>query len=607
MKTASGRFAKLLPLGGAIALTLLASGGVPSASAETSPLKIEETCSPHVFRPSEWTLHECLIHLTNVGDTPLSNLSSVWASSSGVNPDYYFVLYQVDGQPRPIDPTGLSFGTGGTLQPGQSSDVRLDVLLRMPSEGIYDGEWHVEADGNVVADSPPVHYEARADAADPPTGVAISQVGEQKGASAVFDTTITNNSPSAISQLTVTEHYGLSATPARAQFNPSESLPDANLMKWDLASLGVQSLAPGESLKLSTTYATDDPSSPVQSGVMVEASVDGKQQLYGSSGVASAYVPELKIEETCTPNVFRPNEWTLHECLIQLTNVGDTPLSNLSGDYATSSGVIPDHYFVLYEVDGQPRPIDPTGLSFGNSDTLQPGQTSKVRLDVLLRMPSEGIYDGEWPLEVDGVIVPGSPTPHYEAKAGAVDPPTGLEVEQVNRELDASSVVFETTITNNSSSAITQLAITEHYGPDQQPKETQFKPSESVPGANLLKWDLASLGMQSLRPGESLKLVTTYVTPGGLIESGVMVEATVDGKQQLYGVSSQNSCAGCGIGAISDVPAAAPAAFGSDSVLAPRTGGGPADSRIPTLCEALVGVGVALCSVALVARRRVQH
>lgn len=603
MKT--GRIVKSLLVGAAVASMLLAFAGGPSASAQGGqmpPLKVDETCSPHIFRPNEWVLHECLIHVTNVGDTPLSNFETVWSFSSGVDPDWYFVLYEVDGIPRPIDPTALRFGIAGTLQPGQSSDTRLNVLLRMPTEGVYDGGWNIEADGQVVAAAPPVHYEARADAADPPTGVAISQAGEQKGASAVFHTTITNNSPSAITQLTVSEHYGSYLTPAETQFEPSQPTPNAGLLQWDLAALGVQSLASGESLTFSTTYTSDDPSVLARLGTMVEATVDGEDQLFGSSDEASLQPPDLKIDETCSPNVFRPNEWTLHECLIDLTNTGDTPLSNLSGDYVSGSGVIPDHYFILYEVDGQPRPIDPTGLSFGNSDTLQPGQTFDVRLDVLLRMPSVGVYDGEWPVEVDGVIVPGTPPNHYEARADAADPLTGLKVEQVNHELDASSVLFDTTITNNSSSAITQLAITEHYGPDQELKETQFTPSESDPDEGLLEWDLASLGVQSLAPGESLKFSTTYSTSGGAVESGVMVEATVDGKQQLYGVSSQNSCDGCGIGAVGDVPSVGPAA-----ALPPNTGEGPSDARIPTLWEILAGAGLALSGVALVARRRVRR
>jgi len=597
------RIAKSLLLGVAVALTVLALGSGSSASAQSSPLKIERTCTPEVFRPNEWTVVHCLMSVTNVSDAPLSNISSGYSGSSGVVPDYYFMFYEVDGTARSIDPTGLSFGTGGTLQPGQTANVRLDTLLRMPSEGAYDGEWPARVNGEVVSGSPPLHYEARADAADPPTDLTVSQVGHQKGGSVVFETTITNNSRSAVTQLTATEHYGSSEQPAKTQFEPSESIPEAGLLKWDLASLGVQSLAAGEGVTFSTTYSLDDPSFPARSGVMVEATVDGKDQLYGYSAAASIEPPDLEIDETCGPNVFRPNEWTLHECQIDLTNAGDTPLSNLSGEYTSSSGLAPDHYFILYEVDGRPRPIDPTGLSFGNSDTLQPGQTSNVRLDVLLRMPSEGVYDGEWPVEVDGVIVPGSPPDHYEAKAGAADPPTGLEVEQVNRELDASSVVFETTITNSSSSAITQLAITEHYGPDQQPKETQFKPSESVPDANLLKWDLASLGMQSLRPGESLKLVTTYATPGGLIESGVMVEATVDGKQQLYGSSGGSVC----VGVCDQKPAAAPS-LGFDSALAPRTGDGPSGSSTPlTVDVALAVAGTMLAGVGLVARRRVRY
>jgi len=284
MRTTNRRIVKSVLIAVAFALTLLALRGVPSASADASDLKIEKTCGPEVFRPNEWTVNQCLIRVTNTGDTPISDITTGYANASGVIPSHYFILYEVDGQPRPIEPTGLSFGPNGTLQPGQSADVRLVTLLKMPREGVYDGEWPTKVDGEIVPDSTPLHYEGKADTAAPPKDLKVSQIGFRKDTRAVFETTITNNSTAAVTELSGMEHYGRSAKLVAAEFGSSE-VPTANLVKWDLASLGKQSLAPGESLTLRTIYElAEDSPGYAQSGVLVEATVDGEQQLYGSSG-----------------------------------------------------------------------------------------------------------------------------------------------------------------------------------------------------------------------------------------------------------------------------------------------------------------------------------
>ncbi len=333
--------------------------------------------------------------------------------------------------------------------------------------------------------------------------------------------------------------------------------------------------------------------------------------LRGVSSAAAA-ASDLKVEKTCGPAVFRPNEWTAYQCLIRLTNTGDAPLSNITSAYTSSSGVIPTYYFMLHEVDGKPMPIDPTGLSFGSDLTLQPGQSADVRLVVLLKMDREGAYVGEWPAEVDGEVVPGSAALHYEAKASAVDPPTDLQVSQIGYRKDTAAV-FEITITNNTSKPVTELSVTEHYGSNAK-LVVAGSTSAQIPGANLVKWDLASLGVQSLAPGESLKLQTIYEPEdnAGSVRAGVLVEATVGGEHQLYGSSGGSVCFGCDSdegGPTSSYDGSQPPSFGSDFVLAPRTGEGPGPASVPaTLCAALlVGVGVALGSVALVARRGIRR
>ncbi len=203
------------------------------------------------------------------------------------------------GQPLPIEPTGLSFGVkGGALQPGQSADVRLVTLLKMPREGAYDGEWVTRVDGEVVPTTP-LHYEALADAVEPPTDLRVSQTGYREDTRAVFETTIINDSQSAVAQLSVMEHYGPTADVVSTAPG-AELVASANLLNADLTSLGKDSLAPGETLTLRTVYESQDPRGYVQSGVLVEAIVDGRVQLYGSSA-GSVCVACGGGEEDVTP------------------------------------------------------------------------------------------------------------------------------------------------------------------------------------------------------------------------------------------------------------------------------------------------------------------
>ncbi len=153
----------------------------------------------------------------------------------------------------------------------------------MPEEGIHEQTWTTTVNGDIVP-ATPSRYEARDDATSPPTDLSVRQIGISRGRQAVFTTTVTNNSSSPVTQLSLWEHYGPDGVEP-VGFSPRESESysnGANLAKWELSSLGLDELEPGKSLTLVTAYEAHG--SPfVQSGVLVEATVDGQQQLYGSS------------------------------------------------------------------------------------------------------------------------------------------------------------------------------------------------------------------------------------------------------------------------------------------------------------------------------------
>jgi len=296
MMTTAGRIAKPMLLAAALALALLAVNGAPMASAGASDVKIEETCGPHVFRPNEWVVYQCLIRVTNTGDEPARDIVTSFSGSSGITLDAYYILFEVDGSPLPIEPTGESFSAGGELAAGVTADVRLVVLLKTTEEGAYDAEWTTRANGDVVL-TDPLHYEARDDAEAPPTGLSVEQVGRSRGRQAIFTTTITNQSSSSVTRLLLMEHYGPDGVePAGSSPREWEYYSGANLAKWDLSAFGLDELAPGETLTLETTYESRG-NRYVQSGVLVEATVDGEQQLYGSSGGGVC----LACEETGAP------------------------------------------------------------------------------------------------------------------------------------------------------------------------------------------------------------------------------------------------------------------------------------------------------------------
>jgi hypothetical protein len=326
---------------------------------------------------------------------------------------------------------------------------------------------------------------------------------------------------------------------------------------------------------------------------------------------------DLKVERTCEPNVFRPGEWVVHECLVKLTNTSDEPMPGISSAWKSASGVIPVHYWVLFEIDGAPLPIEPQALETPPAGVLQPGQSVDIRLVTLVKMPAEGIYDGTWPTLVDGEPVPGTEVNRFEAKADANLPAEDLAVRQISYR-KGTQAVFNTTITNVSHSTITDLAFTERYGPETKLVDTSFTYTDSNINASIVQWRLASSDKKSLAPGESVKLQTVYESLyGGDVESGVLVEATVNGEKETYGDRADPVCTSCvtensppavapGSEGL-DVPLVPPVPTGPQAVMPPNAGEGSSGDSEMALYGVLLTTAIGLTGTAIVVRRRPQR
>lgn len=286
MKWVNRSVARILFAAALLALASVIARGVRTASAEDVPLMVDRTCSPETFRPDEWVVVECVSHLTNNGDAPMSDIRAVVTRAEGVIPDHFFVLYEVNGQAMPIEPTSLGLGGEGVLPPGETAEVRVIVLQRMDEEGTYEGDWQVTVEGQAVKTTP-VRYEAKSDAAAPPKDLLVSReivAGGTGDAKVYYRTTVTNQGSKPVTDLTLTERYDEAALLFESYPTTASEKPDVQIARWDLASFGKESLAPGDSLVLDTGYRppSDSTCAYVQAGAMVEASVGGVAQRYGA-------------------------------------------------------------------------------------------------------------------------------------------------------------------------------------------------------------------------------------------------------------------------------------------------------------------------------------
>ena len=166
--------------------------------------------------------------------------------------------------------------------------------------------------------------------------------------------------------------------------------------------------------------------------------------------------------------------------------------------------------------------------------------------------------------------------------------------------------------------------LTERYNESAVFLEAESPAASEQTDVQLARWDLPSLGKESLAPGESLKLVTTYAAASSsscdLIRTGAVVEATVGGATQRYGARADDvaggTCAGedtgdtvpGGSGPAHDSPMGLvpPSGGSAEPVMAPSTGDGaaPGDSDARWAVAGLAAAGVALVVAARLIRKR---
>jgi hypothetical protein len=231
---------------------------------------------------------ECVGRSTNEGPDTLTDISwSVGGTYNGSLPTYLFVWSQRSGEYVPLGTGALTYG-GYDLGPGQTAETRTVLLLRM-SEGTFETELDLSVAGREVL-TKTIQFVARAEAAEPPRDLLVTKelvggpAGEEAMPTATYETKITNEGSTAVTQLTLTDRYGEYLALVSADPTPVSEKAAFELASWDLASFGKESLAPGESLVLRTTYgpAQGSDCGYVTSGVVVEAVVGGQRQFYGA-------------------------------------------------------------------------------------------------------------------------------------------------------------------------------------------------------------------------------------------------------------------------------------------------------------------------------------
>ena len=286
------------------------------------------------------------------------------------------------------------------------------------------------------------------------------------------------------------------------------------------------------------------------------------------------------------------------------------------------NGPIPLYFFVSLLVDGDNVPIGSGQLGF-EVPPLAPGASSTSHLIVLLKM-TQGTWSGRDSVmagdeEVGTLNLQLTADPHATAPSQDLLVTKKLVQGPPSNETQPQIDVYETKVTNQSSSTITDLTLTErpdYYGS----AESDPSPATHDAALELVTWNLASFGKDSLAPGESLVLRQTYplseesgCLPGS---SSVVVEATVAGNLERVGARADeeysgqclltgNSGSGLGEGAAippNTGPGDMPIGFG--------TGGeGPGDSSFDLLWSAtfLAASGATLVALAAFARRKARQ
>lgn len=338
---------------------------------------------------------------------------------------------------------------------------------------------------------------------------------------------------------------------------------------------------------------------------------------------ASAQTPSAAtLEVTCTPNTFQPDVWVVVECVTVITNTSQTDMPRGQLNILSVNGPVPLYFFISLLVDGDNAPIGSGQLGF-DVPPLAPGASSTSHLVVLLKM-TQGTWHGRDSVmagseEVGTLDLQLTADPHATAPSQDLLVTKKLVQGPPSNETQPQIDVYETKVTNQSSSTITNLTLTErpdYYGS----AESDPSPATHDAALGLVTWDLASFGKDSLAPGESLVLRQTYplseesgCLPGS---SAAIVEATVAGNLERVGARADEEYSGqcllighsdSGLGEGMPVPPQTgagdmPIGFG-------RGGEGPSDSTFDLLWAAtfLAAGGTTLIGLATLARRRVRR
>jgi hypothetical protein len=345
----------------------------------------------------------------------------------------------------------------------------------------------------------------------------------------------------------------------------------------------------------------------------------------------------ISLDETCSPTTFRPHEWVVVTCVQRLTNRGD---KLVSGVYTGVSNYrfdpVPPSYYVMWTRQ------DDQFLSVGTQTTIYPsydippGETVQAETVVLFNMV-EGTFEFELIAFLTGDPYTGdeplasSQRITLAATLGAPEPPNDLIVELRPLTEQApegmSSALYDTTITNRGSTAISDLNVTlRSGGAALVTSEPVFESQNQA--VELASWNLASFGNESLAPGESLVLHTTYGVPEGqdcaYPEIAAVVQATVSGERGLYGARSDEgrvlgACPpGYGGGEPAEVPTPSVSGGGETALLPPTTSNATPSVALPHAGDgttssdgqvssrgaiAIVGIALLLFGTAIAHRR----
>jgi hypothetical protein len=321
----------------------------------------------------------------------------------------------------------------------------------------------------------------------------------------------------------------------------------------------------------------------------------------------------LVFENSCTPTTFRPDEWTLIECVNRFTSQVDVALSDVGTSITGCSGVVPNFVFILSQRDSEFVPIEtaPSG-SFGGFE-LPAWNTVDTRTLLLLRTV-EGTLSCDLAVRANGAVVDTRELTFVAAR-GAAHPLTDLQMtrELVDVSPDGQLVTFEVTVTNQSSTSISALTLTERRDWALL-KAAEPSPLAQLPDVELVMWDLSSFGREALEPGESLALRESYgpdlpfncAQAGG----GLVAEAIFDGEQRFYGLRLEPRLVGnCPPirPPSAETPTPSPSNGGGPVVL-PGTGEEPGEARgDATAAAAALALAVTiLTAVAVMTRRKAE-